>query len=216
MNKYQYEDLTIEVHDEPTYNFGSADNNFNYSKHYFSEGATEFQTSKYGIRIYREEQIIDDCMIIGSGWATDIHQNSSILDKDQLLICCCRSVFCLTLPILELKWSTQADQATCFQIFKQQDDYIIHGEFQVTKLDNDGNIKWEFSGADIFVSQDNEEAFKIESDGILLTDFAKTKYKINFDGKLLWDTYKGTEIITDSRISPKTRRSWFKKLFGPK
>lgn len=60
----------------------------------------------------------------------------------------------------------------------------------MTKLDKDGNKKWEFGGADIFVSMDNEEEFKLESDGILLTDFAKTKYKIDFDGKLLWDTYK--------------------------
>ena len=190
MNRYQYRNLTIEVLDEPTYKFGSADNNFNYSKHYFGDGATEYPTSKHGIKIYRDDQIIDSCIIIGSGGATGIHQNSSLIDKDQLLLCCCDTIFCLTLPELELKWKTQADQATCFQIFRQQENYIIHGELQVTKLDKDGNKKWEFGGADIFVSIDNEEEFKIENDGILLTDFAKTKYKIDFDGKLIWDTYK--------------------------
>ncbi|TAF71995.1 MAG: hypothetical protein EAZ53_17180 [Bacteroidetes bacterium] len=190
MNQYQYENLTIEVLDEPTYKFGSADNNFNYSKHYFSNGATEYPTSKYGIKIYQNYKIIDNCIIIGSGGATSIHQNSSLIDKEQLLICCCDTVFCLTIPNLELKWKTQADRATCFQIFKQQDDYIIHGEIQIAKLDKNGVIKWEFSGTEIFVSIDNEEEFKIENDGILLTDFAKTKYKIDFDGKLIWDTYK--------------------------
>lgn len=190
MNRHQYKDLTIEVLDEPTYKFGSADNNFNYSKHYFGDGATEYPTSKHGIKIYQDDQIIDSCIIIGSGGATGIHKNSSILDNDQLILCCCDTIFCLTLPDLELKWKTQSDQATCFQIFRQQDDYIIHGEIQVTKLDKDGNKKWEFGGADIFVSIDNEEEFKIESDGILLTDFGKTKYKIDFDGKLIWDTYK--------------------------
>ena len=89
-----------------------------------------------------------------------------------------------------MKWKTQADEATCFQIFKHQDDYIVHGELQVTKLNKDGQVMWEFSGADIFVSIDDECEFKIESDGILLTDFAKTKYKIDFDGKLIFDTYK--------------------------
>ncbi len=190
MNRHQYKDLTIEVLDEPTYKFGSSDNNFNYSKHYFGNGATEYPTSKHGIKIYQDDQIIDSCIIIGSGGATDIHQNSSLLDKDQLIICCCDTIFCLRLPDLELKWKAQADQATCFQIFKQQDDYIVHGELQVAKLDKDGKIKWEFGGADIFVSIDNAEEFKIESDGILLTDFAKTKYKIDFDGKLIWDNYK--------------------------
>lgn len=190
MKQYQYKDLTIEVLDEPTYKFGSADNNFNYSKHYFGDDATEYPTSKHGIKIYQDDQIIDSCIIIGSGGATGINQNSSLLDKDRLLICCCNTVFSVTLPNLELKWKTKADQVTCFQIFKQQDDYIIHGELQVTKLDKDGNKRWEFGGADIFVSIDNEAEFKIESDGILLTDFAKTKYKIDFDGNLIWDTHK--------------------------
>jgi len=190
MNSYQYKDLTIEVIDEPTYTFGSPDNTFNYSKHHFGDGGTEYPTSKHGIRLYKDDQIIDSCIIISSGGATGIHQNSSLLDNDQLLLCCCDTVFCLTLPDLGLKWKVQADQATCFQIFQQQDDYIIHGELQVTKLDRGGNQKWNFGGADIFVSIDNEEEFKLESDGILLTDFAKTKYKIDFDGKLLRDTYR--------------------------
>lgn len=190
MNNYQYKNLTLEVINEPTYKFGSANNPFNYSKHYFGDGATEYPTSKHGIKIYQDDQIIDSCIIIGSGGATGVYQNSSLLDNDQLLLCCCDTIFCLALPNLDLKWKTQADQATCFQIFQPQDDYIIHGELQVTKLDKNGNKKWEFRGADIFVNIDNKEEFKLESDGILLTDFAKTKYKIDFDGKLLWDTYK--------------------------
>lgn len=190
MNSYRYKNLIIVVIDEPTYRLGSADNNFIYSKHYLGDGGQDFPTSKHGIKILQDEQILENCIVIGSGGATGIHKNSTIIDNDNLLVCCCDTVFCLTLPNLDLKWKTQADQATCFQIFKQQDDFIIHGELQVTKLDKNGNKKWEFGGADIFVSIDNEEEFKLESDGILLTDFAKTKYKINFEGKLLWDTYK--------------------------
>ncbi|RYY90912.1 MAG: hypothetical protein EOO15_00455 [Chitinophagaceae bacterium] len=190
MNNYQYKDLTIEVMDEPTYKFGSSDNNFNYSKHHFGDGATEYPTSHHGIKIYQSDQIIDSCMVIGSGGATGVHQNSSLLDNDQLLLCCCDTIFCLTLPDLDLKWKTQADQITCFQIFQHEGDYIVHGELQVTKLDKEGNKKWEFGGADIFVNIDNEEEFRLDSEGILLTDFGKTKYKIDFNGKLLWDTYK--------------------------
>lgn len=189
MNRYQYENLIIEVLDEPTYKFGSADNNFNYAKHHFGDGGQESPTSKHGIRIFQIDQEISNCIIIGSGGATGVHQNSSLVDNDQLLICCCDTVFCLTLPCLDLQWKTQADQATCFQIFKQEGNYIIHGEIQITKLGKDGQIKWEFGGADIFVSID-DGGFTLESDGILLVDFAKTKYKIDFAGKLLWNSYK--------------------------
>jgi len=190
MNNYQYKDLRVEVMNEPDYKFGSSDNHFKYSKHYFGDGGTEYATSKHGIKIYRDEEIIDSCIVIGSGGATGVHQNASLLVNDHLLLCCSDTIFCLTLPGLALKWETKADQATCFQIFKHQDDYIIHGELQVTKLDKHGNKKWEFGGADIFVNIDNEEEFKLEPDGILLTDFSKTKYKIDFDGKLIWDTYQ--------------------------
>lgn len=190
MNRHQYKDFTIEVIDEPTYINGSEDNNFNYSKTYLADFEGQTPTSKHGIKIYRENQIIESCIVIGTGAATGVYQNSTLVDNDRLLICCCDSVFSLSLPNLELHWRTQADLATCFQIFLHQSDYIVHGELQITKLDKDGNKKWEFAGADIFVSIDNEEVYTIESDGILLTDFAKTKYKIDFDGNLLWDTYQ--------------------------
>ena len=186
----QYKDFTIEVFDEPTYKFGSADNKFNYSKHYFSDGAMEYPTSKHGVKIFQDDKEIYNCIIIGSGGATVVHQNSSLIDNDQLVICCCNTIFCLSLPDLELKWKNNADQATCFQIFKHQSEYIIHGEMQVVKLDKDGEVKWIFGGSDIFVSIDNEDEFKIVNDGILLTDFAKTKYKIDFNGKSIYQLKK--------------------------
>ncbi len=185
MNRHQYIDLTIEVIDEPTYKYGSVGNNFNYSTHHFGDGAKEYPTSRHGVKLFRVNEIIDSCIIIGSGGSTGIHQNSSLIDDDKLVICCCDTVFCLTLPDLELKWKTQADQATCFQLFKFQNDYLVHGELQITRLDKDGKIEWQFGGADIFVSIEGEEEFKLADDHIMLTDFGKTKYKLDFDGKLL-------------------------------
>ena len=53
---------------------------------------------------------------------------------------------------------------------------------EITRLDKQGNIKWKFGGADIFVSFDNEKAFKLKTDHIELTDFYNMKYLINFEG----------------------------------
>ncbi|PRD56801.1 hypothetical protein [Sphingobacterium gobiense] len=189
MKRYQYNDLTIEILDEQDYRFGPAGNYFSYKKQYFGIDAQEYPTSKHGIKVWRDDQVIDSCIIIGSGGTTGVHQNSSLLDDEHLLLCCCDTIFCLTLPCLKLEWKTQADPATCFQVFKLQDDYAVHGEFQIVRIDKKGKIKWEFGAADIFVSVDYKEEFKIENDGILLTDFSNTKYKIDFDGRLIWDTY---------------------------
>ena len=62
---------------------------------------------------------------------------------------------------MNLKWNTQADEVTCFQIYVLQEDYIIHGELEISRIDKNGNIKWQYSGADIFVTSDGEEASSI-------------------------------------------------------
>jgi hypothetical protein len=74
--QYLYRNLTVEILDEPNYIFGSADNNFKYSKHHFGEGGREYPTSKHGIKIFNEDQLVNDCIIIGSGGATSINPNS--------------------------------------------------------------------------------------------------------------------------------------------
>ncbi|WP_439584824.1 hypothetical protein [Dyadobacter bucti] len=182
MNIYQFRDFQIEVRNEPSYSPDSVDHNFTYSKHYFSLEALDFPVSEHGVRLILDGNYSTSCIIVGCGGVTGISSNSSLLDGDQLLICCGDSVFCLSLPKLDLHWVVRADQITCFQIFKYNDDYIIHGELQITRLDRSGNIAWEFGGSDIFVNIDGE-AFEIEPDGILLTDFGGQRYKIDFNGR---------------------------------
>lgn len=182
-NNIEYQ---IKIYNESTYTVGSIDNVNSYDKIYFGDNAREYPTSKHGVSIIQNGEIVNKCLIVGSGGSTTIHENSSVRYKNQLLICCCNSVFCISLPNLELEWVKVFDSATCFQIFELNDSFIIHGETQVSKIDSNGNLKWKFGGEDIFVSIDNEVEFKILEDGIILCDFANTFYKIDFDGKLIW------------------------------
>jgi len=190
MIRQQYKDLIIEVLNEPTFRIDSVDNLFDYERRYLAYDDLKYPSSYHGIKIIKDKKAIKSCIVIGSDGQTGISEKSFLIDNDQLLICCSNTLFCLALPDLDLKWKTKADPITCFQIFKLQDYYITHGELMITKVDKNGIVNWEFGGADIFVSTDAEEGLVIENDGILVTDFSKTKYKIDFDGKLLWDTYK--------------------------
>lgn len=52
MNQHQYKNLVLTVMNEPTCKFGSSDNTFSYTKHYFGNEATEYPISKHGIKIY--------------------------------------------------------------------------------------------------------------------------------------------------------------------
>ena len=185
MKQHQFQDLTIQIFNDSTFSFGSADNRHHYLKHYFGRDLQGYIASKLGIKIFDEDNEINSCIIMGSGGATGVHENSSLLDYDRLLVCCCDSVFCLTLPDLNLLWQTHADTATCLQVFKFENDYLVHGELEISRIDKNGNIKWQFSGADIFVSFEGAEEFILNPDHILLKDFSGRQYKIDFDGQEL-------------------------------
>jgi hypothetical protein len=60
-----------------------------------------------------------------------------------------------------LIWKTQADQATCFEIFKFKDSYVVHGEMEISRIDLNGNIMWQNSGADIFTTEKGINDFEI-------------------------------------------------------
>lgn len=190
MNIYQFKGLTIEVFNDNASELNTADNGSDYLKCYFGSNGEQYPVSKHGARVYKEDQVIASCILIASGGATGIHSTSSLLSNDQLLVCCCDTVFCLRLPDLELNWQVKIDPATCFQIFQLQDDYLIHGEIEISRVDKNGNIKWHFSGADIFVSPNGSEEFKLDGNRILLNDFSGNSYILDFAGKVLWTTYK--------------------------
>jgi len=185
VNLYEYGNLTIEVLNEASFAYGSADTTHKYSKQYYSSGGFEHPTSVHGIKILSEGELVNDCIIIGCGGATGIQPDSAVLNHDELVICCCDTVFCLTADQLELKWQTRADQATCFGVYKLDGSYIVHGEIQVSKLDWDGNILWSFEGADIFVSPEGEDSFQLHPDHIALVDWYGNRYDIDFDGKVI-------------------------------
>lgn len=186
MIQYQFQGLRIDIYDDPTFSFGSADNTYKYSQHHFGDNAQDYPVSKHGIKVYNDETEVSSCIILGSGGSTTVHETSLLLDKNKLLLCCCDTLFCLALPDLSLLWQTKADTATCFQVFKLQEDYIVHGELEISRIDEKGQIKWQFSGEDIFLKLEGGDGFELTTDSILLCDFNNKKYKIDFNGKSVY------------------------------
>ncbi len=183
MIELQYKDFKIELFNDSTYDVRSTDNINSYSKEYFSAG--EYFNSLHGTRIFKNGEEVESCIVIGSGGVTGIHERSSLIDGDSLFICCGDSVFCLKLPDLSLQWNVKADMATCFQVLKLKGKYLVHGEISISYLDKDGNIIWEFGGADIFVLPEGGNEVVIKGDYIEVLDWNGTKYILDFDGKLM-------------------------------
>ncbi|WP_431126558.1 hypothetical protein [Flagellimonas flava] len=174
----------VELRTDETYSESSSDNMNLYDKVHFETSEHKFST-KIGLKVFKNNRLINSAIIGSIGGGTGIHKNSQIIENDRMVICCSDSIFCLSIPDLELIWKTQADQATCFEIYKYNNSYIIHGELEITRVDSDGNIMWKRSGSDIFTTPTGVNDFEITEKYILATDWGNRTYKFDFDGTLV-------------------------------
>lgn len=172
----------IDIYNDQTFTAISADNVNQYDFVYFDKSEYHFP-SVYGIKIFQDDTLIKSAVIGSIGGGTAIHDTSTIIENDRLLVCCSDSIFCLSIPDLTLLWQTKADQATCFEIYKYEDSYFIHGELEISRLDRDGKILWQQSGADIFTTLEGKDDFVITDNCILVTDWENRKYKFDFNGQ---------------------------------
>ena len=185
MNRLTAGEFQIEIFSDPDYRLDSADNLHQYKSIYMNEDSYR-ATSIYGIKVYKNDTLLSSALVGSSGGGTGIYPNSLIAEPQRLVVCCSNSIFCLAIPTLLLQWKTKADFATCFEVFKYQSDYIVHGEVEISRLSADGDLIWQRSGADIFVTLDsNEDDFVVTDDYILATDWNNRKYKFDFDGNVI-------------------------------
>ena len=172
----------IEIYHDEVFKEASTDNLHKYDYVYFDESDYVFPTM-FGIKVFKDNQLLKSAIIGSIGGGTTNHRNAVIFESNRFLICCSDTVFCLSIPDLTLVWLTQADQACCFGIFKYQDNYIIHGEFEISRLDKEGKIIWQQSGADIFTTISGTNDFELTQDYIMATDFENRVYKFDYNGK---------------------------------
>jgi len=104
---------------------------------------------------------------------------------NNLLISCGDSLFCYSIPNLNLNWTFQPDQFDLFEFYRIEDDILIRGESAIYRIDKAGNKIWSFTGEDIFINNNGENEVQINESYILLKDADSKEYKIDFQGKLL-------------------------------
>ena len=175
-----YKTYTIEVVNEPDYSFGSADSPYAYDKEYFDDKG--YHPSIHGIKTIADNAIITSAVVAETGGSTTIHERSVIIKKDRIFVCCGDSVFSLNLPDLTLAWKTQLDMATCFSLYDFKEDIIVHGEVQISRVSVSGDLKWEFSARDIFVTEDGSNSIEVNNNYIWLKDWLNYEYKLDENG----------------------------------
>lgn len=189
MLKKIFNEYCIDIFDDKNFGLNPTDNNNTYQKMYLCHDDTYKPASLYGIQIHENDKIVKTAAISASGGATIPQDNSVLIDKEQLFICCGDSVFSFSLPELSLTWHRKCDTITCFALYKFQGDYLFHGECEISRINNEGKILWQFSGKDIFVSLNGSDQLSIKDNTAFISDFAETPYRI--------DLSNGKGVIND-------------------
>ncbi len=198
-NKYH-----IELIDDSSYTPHSVDNIASYKFEYPEDIDIHnryLQSSKHGVRVSAGNDEISSAILFGTGGATGIHDDAYYVSDDYLLLCCSDKVYSLSIPELNLNWSKRFDPATCFAIYPYQEDFIIHGELTISRIDKNGNLKWDFGARDIFVTPSGDPALRLDGNNIELTDWEGYIYLLDETGKEL------------SITAPIPQRSFFHRIF---
>ncbi len=184
--RVSFKDYTIDIIDDPNYSLKSADNAVSYDIEHF-DGRTNtdrvYPTSKHGFRVSKDGKELTSAIICETGAGTTIHENSVLVMSDSIIVCCSNKVYSLSIPGLQINWKKRFDPATCLAIYSFKEDFIIHGELQITRIDKKGNEKWNFGARDILVTPDEKKSIELMGDKIKLRDWAGREYVLNENGK---------------------------------
>lgn len=176
---FQTDTYTIGLVNDTQYEPDSSDNVTAYKKFYTDIHEGYRYSSRHGVYVFVGSEIENLACVCSSGGATTIHPTCAVLDANHIILCCGDSIFNLTIPELDLSWRTKTDSATCFEIFKHDEGYIIHGELEISRLDKDGSIVWQFSGSDIFTTHTGENDFVLDADIIYAKDWNGLKFNLD-------------------------------------
>lgn len=182
----QNEKFFVEISVDETYKIGSADN-YKYdivmnpaeiaddddadmynALHITVKGHSNAEFALVGSRYASPE----DCAVLEDNILT-VMQNDYItrIDLETMSIVACHEI--------------ENPFGIYYTIYRISDGYLIYGEQEIVKLDEDFRVVWNFSGHDIFVSVTGKNAFEITQNSIKLYDFEDNYYELDFDGNMI-------------------------------
>lgn len=178
----------IEIVNEPSYVIGSMDNQRRYAAEFRLENVAR-PTSVHGVLLNGSPAAV----LAAGGGCTSVHGHSALLRNGRLYLAVGRHLACLGMSPVELIWSKQVDAATCFGIYYEplQDALISHGELDIARVSDDGELIWSQSGADIFT-----EGFYLRPECIEAIDFSGRRYCLSYG--------TGTEVKPPDEVSQVT------------
>jgi hypothetical protein len=142
--------FTIQVRDEPVVDGGSSDPLLPYARVY-SLGESLVLTFRHGVLSFQGNRLLASLLLESVG-PSGVNIRSLLILGDTAYVVVGPHIVALSIPTLEVIWSTPADDAQCFGIHPGPDErsLISHGELEIARLSLSGEILWRTAGADIF------------------------------------------------------------------
>jgi hypothetical protein len=163
----------VKIVDEPTYVFGSVDNarRYTYEIPLASDGTL---SSVHGVLLNDEPIVVFGA---GGGCST-VHEHSGLILDSKLYLAVGDRVVCFAPLDHRLAWSSKVDSATCFGIYYNPEWHalISHGELEIARINEAGELLWSSSGADIF-----SERFQLTDEYISAIDFEGREYRFSYE-----------------------------------
>ncbi|NOW90669.1 hypothetical protein BCD91_002692 [Clostridium beijerinckii] len=182
------EKFQVEVTEDKTFTIQSTDNkpyDILFNPENLSRGDI---TKAFRIKI-KSNNRERDIILIGSLYCYD--EDCAILEENKLIVLINCAVTIINIEECKtLRHNKFSDSGCYFGIYEFQNGYIVYGELEIVKLDKFLNKEWDFSGADIFVTQDKNIPFQISGDKIQLYDWNGVYYELDKNGKIIDDPFR--------------------------
>jgi hypothetical protein len=160
---------SIEILDEPAYTFGSSDHPRRYRFELDLSGDYR-QSSVHGVVIDGQPVAVFGAC----GGATRPHPNALLERGNRCYLAVGPFVVCFDAKPFKHHWALAVDQATCFGVHCCMDSgaLVSHGELEISRFTESGDILWSAAGADIF-----SEGFRLRAGIAEAIDFNGRIYR---------------------------------------
>ena len=181
----KYKAYKIEIIEDSIYTAHSTDNKYSYDYEYplsTESFARSISCTKTVIKIYKESKLLKSAIICEPYGKTIESESTFVTDNDKIYICAKDMIYSLNILDLSLNWRKRVDYSDCIAIYKLENDFLVHGELDIVRIDREGNIMWRFGSRESWINTSGKLEVTIEENQIRLFDFDSTEYLIDFEG----------------------------------
>lgn len=116
------------------------------------------------------------------------HRNAhcAIIADNQLILSTGSCMVSIDLISFSMNWKYEDFWPVLFEFYPIEDDYLIRGELNIIRISKHGEVRWVFSGKDIWVNLEGKPEITIRNSSITLIDFNNETYEIDYNGTLIY------------------------------